>query len=104
MLGFFRFNATKNMVSKIIKELRSKDRKNIPSILMLLDQFQVDEVIKDDSKIAKNTMELVYLLFFHLITSLTDVGIRKVWVFFTRGWLGFLSQGSLGYDRQKSEP
>ena len=70
------------MVSKIIKELRSKDRKNIPSILMLLNQFQVDEVIKDDSKIVENTMELVYLLFFPLITSLMDLGIRKVWVGF----------------------
>ena len=104
MLGFFRFNAIENMVSKIIKELRSKDRKNIPSILMLLNQFQVDEIIKDDSKIVENTMELVYLLFFHLITSLMDLGIRKVWVFFARGWLAFLSQGSLEYGREKSKP
>ena len=70
------------MVSKIIKELRSKDRKNIPSILMVLNQFQIDEVIKDDSKIVENTMELVYLLFFPLITCLMDLGIRKVWVGF----------------------
>ena len=93
ILGFSRFNAVENMVSKTIKEPRSRNGKNIPLILTLLDQFQADEVIKEDSKIIENIIKLVYLLFFYLITSHMDLETKKL-----------ISRGSLEYDREKSKP
>ena len=81
------------MVSKIIKELRSKDRKNIPSILMLLNQFQVDEVIKDDTKIVEKHYgaSLPIVLPSNHISHGSRHKKSVGGFFFARGWLGFVS-------------
>lgn len=69
-------------------------------IWMFLDWFKANEVVKEDFKIVKNTMELVYSMIFQLITPHIDLSMKKAWAFFSRGYLGFLSKGSLEDDRQ----
>ena len=56
----------------------------MPLIWMFPNHFQADEDVEENPKTIENSMELVYLVFFHLITLQVDLDTRKVWVFLFR--------------------
>ena len=56
-----------NMVSKTIKEPKSKDKVNIPVIGKFPNQIQFIEVVIE-------AIELIYLMFFHPISPRTNLG------------------------------
>lgn len=56
----------------------------MPLIWMFPKHFQADEDVEENPKTIENSMELVYLVFFHLITLQADLDTRKVWVFLSR--------------------
>ena len=96
-LGFSRSNIVEYMLSKTSKE-------NITLIWMFPNLFQANEVIEEDFETVEYTMELVYLVFFHLITPQIDLGMRKICDFISEGLLRFLYRVSLKENKQKSKP
>lgn len=58
-------------------------------------RFQTNEVIEI-------VVELIYPMLFHLITPYMVLGMRKEWAFIFKGWLGFLSRGSLNKKIDKN--
>ena len=73
----------------------------MPLNWMFLNHFQADEDVEENPKTIENSIELVYLVSFHLITFQADLDMRKVWVFLSRRWLGLFFKMLFGIRQTK---